>query len=254
MDKSILDKLDKFLKTYENINDVIGVLVCGSYVTGHPNSHSDLDVHLVLNENVNYRERGNRIVDGLLIEYFANTQRQIEKYFSDDYSSVAPMSQTQFATGKIIRDDFLIVENLKVEAREQLNKKFSGVNCAPSMLTLYAVWDMLDDLQSIYEEGRADFDFIYFNNLDKFLKIYFKSKKIPYNAKTVVGHITNETTRQKYLLEEIKDEQLKSLVVTAITSSDRAQRLNAFSSMANELLNEFNFNIENFTFKSDESL
>ena len=46
MRKEILKKLNKFLEEFEHKDDVEGVLVCGSFVTGHPNKHSDLDVHL----------------------------------------------------------------------------------------------------------------------------------------------------------------------------------------------------------------
>ena len=77
------EKLNKFLENWEYMNDTIGILVCGSYITGNPSTHSDLDVHIILNEKVNYRERGNKIVDGLLIEYFANPAKQIREYFKD---------------------------------------------------------------------------------------------------------------------------------------------------------------------------
>ena len=73
------EKLNIFTENFKHKNDVIGILVCGSYITGSPTNHSDLDVHMVLENNVNYRERGNKIIDGLLIEYFANPPRQIEQ-------------------------------------------------------------------------------------------------------------------------------------------------------------------------------
>ena len=109
------EKLNKFLENWEYMNDTIGILVCGSYITGNPSTHSDLDVHIILNENVNYRERGNKIVDGLLIEYFANPAKQIREYFKDDYTNVRPMSQTQFITGKILLDKTGEVKALKEE-------------------------------------------------------------------------------------------------------------------------------------------
>ena len=34
-------KLDLFLADFEYADDVVGVLVCGSYITGNPTSHSD---------------------------------------------------------------------------------------------------------------------------------------------------------------------------------------------------------------------
>lgn len=38
------EKLEKFLNDFKYKDDVIGVLACGSYITGKPTSHSDLDV------------------------------------------------------------------------------------------------------------------------------------------------------------------------------------------------------------------
>ena len=60
------EKLNVFLENFEYKGDIVGVLACGSYITGNPSSHSDLDVHIILNENVNYRERGNKIINRIL--------------------------------------------------------------------------------------------------------------------------------------------------------------------------------------------
>ncbi len=35
------EKLNKFLENWEYMNDTIGILVCGSYITGNPSTHSD---------------------------------------------------------------------------------------------------------------------------------------------------------------------------------------------------------------------
>lgn len=74
-------KLEKFLENFKYLNDIQGVLVCGFYITGKPTSHSDLDVHIVLKDNCDYRVKLNRIVDGLMIECFINPPKQIRKYF-----------------------------------------------------------------------------------------------------------------------------------------------------------------------------
>lgn len=252
MDKSILIKLDKFLDEFEHKDDVVGVLACGSYVTGHPNSHSDLDVHLILNENVDYRERGNRIIDGLLIEYFANTKRQILAYFDEDYRDLRPMSQTQFATGEIIKDYKNTIKNLKTLATKQLNKKFKDIKTEPNPLTLYGIWDSVDDLEAVYQEKRPDFDFIYYNKLDKLLSVCFKDLKIPYNCKAIYGHLTNEIVRNKYLLDEVEDKELCKNIIICITKKHKKTRLKAYKALATRLLEKYKFNIETFSLKSKE--
>lgn len=254
MEKQILDKLNTFLKNYKNIDDVVGVLACGSHVTGHPNKHSDLDVHLVLKDNVGYRERGNTIIEGLLIEYFANTKQQILSYFNNDYNSVSLMSQTQFATGLIIKDELGIVEQLKQHAICQIDKNFENLDTTPNSLELYSIWDSLDDLQALLEENRPDFDFVYYIKLDKLLSLYLKTNKIPYNCKSIVGHLTSDIVRGKYLLKEITDKKLVELIKTSILGENKQKRFNAYSELANNLLTQFNFSIDNFVFKSKEDI
>ena len=46
------EKLSKFLDDFAYKDDVVGVLVCGSYITGNPSNHSDLDVHIILRDDV----------------------------------------------------------------------------------------------------------------------------------------------------------------------------------------------------------
>ncbi len=254
MRKEILKKLNKFLEEFEHKDDVEGVLVCGSFVTGHPNKHSDLDVHLLLNKKCKYRERGNRIVDGLLIEYFANTKRQILAYMRDDYQKIRPMSQTQFVTGEIVFDKTGELQTLKNEATKQLKREYEDLDVTPNGQKLYGVWDDMDDLQSILEEGRADFDFVYYYKLDRLLSCLFRTMKIPYNVKTIYGHLTSPVTRKKYLLKEIKDKRIRELVKTAIVENVRQKRLDAFVALSKMILEKYAFDIAKFSLKSDEEV
>lgn len=57
-----------FLQEWENKDYVIGAIACGSYITGRPTKHSDIDLRIILNDEINWRERGNKIVNGFLIE------------------------------------------------------------------------------------------------------------------------------------------------------------------------------------------
>jgi hypothetical protein len=93
--------------------------------------------------------------DTALIEYFSNSKKQILAYFEDDYKSISPMSQTQFVTGEIIFDKTGEVKELKEIAKAQMSKKYVDVNTEVSDLGLYAIWDSIDDLESMYEDDLA---------------------------------------------------------------------------------------------------
>jgi len=244
------DKLNKFLENWECKEDIIGVLVCGSYITGSPTTHSDLDVHIILNENVNYRVRGNRIVDGLLIEYFSNTPQQIRKYFEEDYISIRPSSQTQFITGKIILDRTGVVQQLKEEAKQMLDKNYEDIDTSVNELQKYGLWDMLDDLQDAFENNRKDFEFIYYVNLDKLLSTYMKFIKYPYNRKTILGNINSEIVRKKYLLNELPDKEIGLLIEKCILVSNREEKIKSYEELSNKIINILGgFDIDKFDFK-----
>lgn len=245
------EKLDKFLEDFEYKDDIIGILVCGSYITGNPSSHSDLDVHIILNENADYRERGNKIIDGLLIEYFANPARQIREYFKEDYRSVESMSQTQFITGRILLDKTGEVRKLKEEAKKMLDGRYNDVDTSINGLNKYEMWDMLDDLQAALESDREDFDFIYYCNLDKLLSLYMKQAKLPYNKKTILGNITSESVRNKYLLEELPDKEIGELIKNCIAVKSAYERMKNYEVLTNKIFDlTGGFDIDGFRFKS----
>lgn len=249
------EKLQLFLKDWQYHDHTIGILVCGSYITGSPSSHSDLDVHMILEESVDFRERGNRYIDGLLIEYFANTPAQIRAYFKEDYAALQPMSQTQFATGKILLDTTGEVHSLKTEAQEMLHRGFSDLETRLSDLELYGLWDMLDDLQDLLHHNKEEFDFVYYINLDKLLSAYMRFMRLPYHRKTILGHINQQATREKYLLQEIADEKSKLIIQNCITCMDKQSRLANYEALTHLLFKRNGgFEIGSFTYRSTKDI
>jgi len=244
-------RLDIFMESFAYKADVVGILVCGSFVTGNPSSRSDLDVHIILDEAVNYRERGNTIVDGLLIEYFANPPRQIRRYFMEDHQVISPHSQTQFASGEILLDTIGVVAELKQEAAKMMALNFEDVRPRADGLVKYEIWDMLDDLLDLFENDCTCLEFVYYSNLDRLIYYYMQQIKQAYNKKTILGHIASEEIRKKYLLNELPDENVKNMIRTCITAKEIKDRLESYEKLTNVVLNLMGgFEIDGFKFKS----
>jgi len=92
------------LESRKDKKEVVGAIVCGSYVTGHSTKHSDIDLHIILKKGTKRRERGNKIVDGILIEYFANPVSSLTQYFKNDFSANKKINSHMLASGKILFD------------------------------------------------------------------------------------------------------------------------------------------------------
>jgi len=222
------DALHKFLAEWRERADVIGALVCGSFVTGSPSNRSDIDVHIVLTDESDWRERGNRYVDGFLVEYFANPPRQIRAYFEEDFRDRRTMSHVQFMTGKVIFDPHGVVGQLKQEAREWKAKKYDGI--APSLIELkkYGLWDAYDNLSDCFESGRSDFDFVYYQSLYLVFNEYcalLNIERIP--CYQVTRYLSDPSYLSKYLKSPFPDPEFAKLFMTAVEVEDRGKKLEA---------------------------
>ena len=116
--------LNDFLKEYENKDYVIGAVLGGSYATGNNTENSDIDIHIITKEVV-WKERGNKIIDGMMVEYFINPITELYKYMEDDHNRKKRMSTaSMFGYGKIMFDKTGEIKNLQAKALEYYQIEF----------------------------------------------------------------------------------------------------------------------------------
>lgn len=243
--------LDKFLAPWRKNKEVVGALVCGSFVMGNPTKHSDIDLHIVLSEKAKWRERGNEVVDGFLIEYFANPPRQIIEYFKEDYNNGKQMAITQFITGKIIFDDGSI-ELLKKEAKKWHSKKFAKPSPVSNELNKYAIWDMLDNLQDCLDKKDANFWFIYHNFVAELMQHCCKFVGYPaIKDYRTLDILTKEKIRKKYLLPEFPDKAFSNLIIKAFAADNKNKAMLIYEKISQHLLKQMGgFSINGWKIKS----
>ena len=88
---------------YLNNKHVLGILFYGSYLTGLHTKNSDIDLHIIFdNENPNHLIRGNKIIEGTRIEYFEKPIEDIYKTINENYITQNNATLTIFGTSKII--------------------------------------------------------------------------------------------------------------------------------------------------------
>lgn len=115
---------NKFLDKWKDKKEVVGAIVCGSYVTGNPSKQSDIDLHIILDDKSNWRMRGNEYVNGFLIEYFINPAKQHEKYFTEDINEKTKNNIHMFLTGKVLFDKNGDLKKI-IESAKKWDKKIS---------------------------------------------------------------------------------------------------------------------------------
>ena len=229
--------LERFLKDWKDRDEVSGVLVCGSYVTGWPSKRSDIDVHIILREDCDWRERGNRVVDGYLIEYFVNPPQQIRSYFREDHQDRRPMSMVQFLTGRIYVDKSGIVKGLIEEAREWKDKPYAALPEPVLELKKYGLWDALDNLLDCHENGRVDFRFVYDQSLLLLYREYCSMlcvEEVPYYQ--LLSYFTEPRYLGKYLKAPFPDREFAELFVAAMKAEDREEQLKIYQELTGHVM------------------
>ncbi|MBI2663348.1 nucleotidyltransferase domain-containing protein [Candidatus Woesearchaeota archaeon] len=244
--------VNKFLIDWKNKNGVIGALVCGSYVTGKPSKNSDIDVHIILSDKLNWRERGNKIIDGFLIEYFANPPKQIKKYFEEDFKGNHCMSYNQFITGKTLFDYQGIIKDLKILAWKYKKRKFSKLDKINLEIQKYKLWDNLDNLRDNYSKDNIDFYYIYYNFLNEIYKTYSKYVQYPISdSSRVYDLFTKRKTREKYLQNQFSDKLFIKLFIEALKIKSKDKMIKSFEEVVKHVfINMGGFDIDGWKIKS----
>lgn len=242
--------LNLFLDSWKDREDVIGVLVCGSYITGNPSHRSDIDVHIVLKDECDWRERGNQYVNDYLIEYFVNPPQQLRSYFKEDFEDCSTMSMVQWITGKVLLDKDGTLKQLVEEAREWKAKTFT--HQSEIEITKYMLWDALDNLADCYDQKRQDFPFVYHSFLMNLFEKYSSTlqlEKIP--SYQIYRYLTDPQYLTKYLKLPFPDTDFVHLFVEALTITEIDKQFLQYKKLTEHVLHKLGgFQIDGWKFKS----
>lgn len=103
-----------YLQRLQTNKHNIGAILTGSYVHGHFDRHSDIDIYVILHPDCDFRERGNTWINGVEIEYFKNPPHQIRSYFRTEKS---PHTAHMLAKGQVLFNKDPVVSQLIEEAK-----------------------------------------------------------------------------------------------------------------------------------------
>ncbi len=212
--------LAKFIEPWKKRVDVEGVLVAGSYVWGVPTKYSDIDVHIVLSDKVNWRERGNKVVDGFLVEYFANPPKQIKRYMQENYKSGKRTDAMMFSKGKILFDKRGEVKKLRQFANSEMKRKFIKLRGTELELAKYALWDHLDNLNDLADQKSPGFNLLYNLLLEKVIYTYARYAGVDVGSPAKLHKFfTSEKFRKAYGINAFPDKKFIKLLLVCLNQS-----------------------------------
>ncbi|MFT4311466.1 MAG: nucleotidyltransferase domain-containing protein [Candidatus Woesearchaeota archaeon] len=231
---------NKFLEDWKNKKDVIGIIICGSYITGNPSKHSDVDIQIILDNKVNYRERGNKIINGMLIEYFANPLKKLKEYEESDFKSRRKVMNHMLATGKVVLDKTGEIKKLVAQMKKQLNKKYPKMNKTVIEITKYHIWDMKDNLEEVYKNKDLNFQYVYYNQLNDVFEKYTKYLQTDYYTPDKQQKILiSKKNQKKYCIQNFPDKEFKKKYLEALKVKNKKDMLKKYIEITNYALKKW---------------
>lgn len=223
--------LNSFLDAWRDKDFVVGAVACGSFVYGTATSTSDIDVHIITDKSLDWRERGNLVVDGFLIEYFVNPVQQIRAYFVDERKNHHPSTAHMFMLGKILFDKTGIVKQLVEEAKSAYKEEFDS---PPNFEVEIAKYSMQDGFDNLKDTTDKEFWSVYFSLLNQTYENYAK-----YLRQNIVGiakrerYFTEQDFRTKYHLERFPDQKFSEQYIEALEVTKREHNFDILRQLIN---------------------
>jgi len=132
--------------------DPTAIVATGTIVRGRPHAASDLDVYVV--HDADFRRRVQRFFNGVPTEIFINPPHAIRGYFEEENADGEPLTAHMLATGKVVWSSGSIIDELRAEAREWLERR-SELSEAQRTNLRYSVAMRLEDALDVAKADEA---------------------------------------------------------------------------------------------------
>ncbi len=211
----------QFIQSWQEKDEVVGAFLTGSYATGCATPQSDIDIHFILAADCPWRERGNTIVDGFIIEYFANTLRQHRWYFENEAKQNKRGSARMFTIGQILFDKNGDLQEFQKEARTVLEQPFPAKDATWKELNKYALWDSVDGLIDVSKQTSPFQSALYYKHLEALITTYagFLNLELPAYSK-IYRYLTENNFATKYHVTVFPDPDFSTQFCQCITNYD----------------------------------
>jgi predicted nucleotidyltransferase len=210
-----------FIEQCDFSREIDAVFLTGSYAAGNADAFSDIDLYIVLNERATYRERGTKRIDGFLVEYFANPVRQIKKYIDSSYGNANMIEINMILNGTVLMDKNSAAEELRAYCREKDIRNFPAADEGYSKMSLYLLWDALDELTRASECKSTDFMMQYYAFVLQAFNFYSRYIRSPIpNNYHLFKWLDDEKYFNRYGLPAHGDPVFSNLVLNALKCTD----------------------------------
>lgn len=227
---NIYDTINKFIDIMGYLDDehVLGIIFYGSYLTGFNHKKSDLDLHIIFdNEDPDRITRGVSYIDGLKVEYFekpiGDLYASVDNDFENQNSALLPI----LGKCKILFDRFGDILDLKEYTLNKFSKPLPKLDRDTAIEYVSIINNRMEKLETAFETNSPYFTHLYHLTIEKIRKFYHKLNGITQIQTSKVFRLySDKEYANRFCDGNIPDETFINMYLDAAsdTSSDIGTR------------------------------
>ena len=214
-EEAILRFIEK-RKYFKNKN-LLGIVLYGSYLTGYNNELSDIDLHIVMNDNHRKIVRGTETIDDFKIEYFEKPISDLYLSCDNDFMLHGNAMLAIIGKGRILCDKYGEVKKLQDYILEKYSNPLPKLDSNDAKEMAVIIENRISKLSLLAKEKRVDFNHQYHLLIEKIRKFYSRvlgCADIP----TIKAYkiYSDEKYRESFCKTDIPDQEFLDLYFKAI--------------------------------------
>ena len=225
-----LKKILKFIKEMNYLCDehCLGVIVCGSSLTGFNTKDSDIDLQVIFDNDRKQLIRGSKIIDGVKIEYFEKPIDDIYLEIENGFLNQNNASLSIIGKGSIVFEKDRRIRQLQQHALNKFNDSMPGLTEEESKEYVSIINNRMEKLESLAKDNDQNFDHYCHLTIDRIRKFYHKKKGISKIPTSKVYRIYTDEEYRKSVYKENPDQEFIDMYLNLITSNceNKLQRFN----------------------------
>ena len=169
---------------YLRSKDIEGIIFYGSNQTGFGNQFSDIDLHIIFNNNLKEEKRGSDLIDGIRIEYFEKTLNSMYQKTINEFKNQGNAVVSMIVYGNIILDKNGRIKELQDYIKQIHSLPMPGLSEDAAKEQLAIINNFFDDLKNLIEKKDLYANHVYHLTLEKIKDFYFSYYGMPGVSRT----------------------------------------------------------------------
>lgn len=201
----VYDAVIKFMEKmdYANNEHFLGLIVYGSSLTGFNTDISDIDVHVVLdNDDSKKVIRGETIINGKKIEYFEKPIDDIYLTAENEFKNQNNASFAIIGNGAIVCEKDNSLTNLQKYIIDRFESALPPLEKEESREQISIIDNKMQKLENLSNENSPYFNHLYHLTLEKIRKVYHRIIGIPKIPTSKVHKIYTDEPYRKSVHKE----------------------------------------------------